>query len=104
MNLENAKKALSEIVVGDPRAAEFEKISAEVRAALARGATTKQIVAALAPEFEGDSRWLTRAVAGLKRGRRGRPKRAEAAKPTVPTPTPSKRATLSLTPQPPRAA
>lgn len=95
MNLENAKKALSDIQIGDPRQAEFDKIADDIKAALARGASVKQIVGALSAEFKNDERWLSRAVGALRRRRAGRPKKA-----TTPaaTPAPASRKTLTLSP------
>jgi hypothetical protein len=96
MNIENAKKALSAIQIGDPRESSFAEIADEVKAALLRGATVKQICAALAPEFGGDTRFLARAVGALRKRRAGRPKKS-ATTPAA-TPAPASRKTLTLSP------
>lgn len=75
IDLSAARNALQSIQIEDPRVAALRELMGDVRMAMKNGASLKQIAVALAPSFDGDEKFVLRAVSELKRARGGRRKK-----------------------------
>lgn len=105
IDLSAAREALSKIVVEDSRISALRELMPDIRNSLKCGASIKQILAALAPSFDGDERFVARTIAELRRARGGRRKKSAAGAPhSPPNAAQPARKTLTLSrPATPRA-
>jgi hypothetical protein len=99
INLATATAALDGIQTVDPKIVALRELHPKIKERIDAGATMKQIVAALAPIFNADEKWIARAIASLrvKRGG-GRPKAVKPQQAGGAAPAAKPRGTLRLKP------